>query len=116
MFSSLNGLGLFPSVSTTSSFSSLLYELMLALDFCREGLGLYCYFNGSLSWVFLCGAVQYGMHSLMPLEAQGQTNLTAEREGAAIKVLRLCFQIQGSMLPEYWNLEAKLKIQLSHLL
>lgn len=65
---------------------------------------------------FLCGPVYYGMHSLMLLEAQGQTNLTAEREGVAIKVLRLCFQIQGSILPECRDLEAKLKIKLSHLL
>lgn len=50
MFSSLNRLGLFPSVRETSYFSSLLYELMLALDLCREGL--FWYFNGSFSWVF----------------------------------------------------------------
>lgn len=40
MFSSLNGLGVFPSVSMTSYFSSILYESMLALDLCIEGLGL----------------------------------------------------------------------------
>lgn len=53
---------------------------------------------------------------LILLEAQGQTYLTAEREGAAVKVLRLCFQIQGSTLSEYWDLAAKLKMQLSHVL
>lgn len=56
------------------------------------------------------------MHSLMPLEAQARTNQTGERGSAAIKVLRLCFQIQSNVLAEYWDLEAKLKIQLFHLL
>lgn len=49
---SLHWMGWVSCLQSAWPFSFLLYELMLALDLCREGLGLFCYFNGSLPGVF----------------------------------------------------------------